>query len=176
MALESLFSKIKSMVVKEDEFPGLAVKAPISGDVIPLEDVPDVLYSECIVGEGIAIKPCSNRVLAPFDGVVTKIFETNHCVVVTSTGGIDVLIHVGIDTVDLAGLGFTRLAEQGQEVKAGDPLIELDIPVLEKHAKSTITPVVVINGDDCHMKKIHAHICKAVAGQNCVMHVETEES
>lgn len=124
---------------------GFIIVSPLSGEVIPITDVPDVVFSEKIAGDGIAIKPTSNTIVAPIDGVVSQIFETNHCLVLTADNGIEVLIHFGIDTVELQGKGFTRLAENGQKIKVGDPLIELDLAFLEKNAKSTITPVVLSN-------------------------------
>jgi PTS system glucose-specific IIA component len=124
---------------------GFLIYSPISGEVIPITDVPDVVFSEKIAGDGVAIKPTGNVIVSPVDGVVSQIFETNHCLVVTAENGIEVLIHFGIDTVELRGQGFKRVAEKGQSVRIGDPLIELDLEFLEKNAKSTITPVVISN-------------------------------
>lgn len=142
----NIINKLKHLI-KEPKLDsnGFMIYAPISGEVIPITDVPDVVFSEKIAGDGVAIKPTSSTIVAPVDGVATHIFDTNHCLVITADNGIEVLIHFGIDTVELQGKGFTRVAEKGQQVKVGDPLIELDLEFLESNAKSTITPIVISN-------------------------------
>ena len=129
----NIINKLKHLI-KEPKLDsnGFMIYAPISGEVIPITDVPDVVFSEKIAGDGVAIKPTSSTIVAPVDGVATHIFDTNHCLVITADNGIEVLIHFGIDTVELQGKGFTRVAEKGQEF-------------LESNAKSTITPIVISN-------------------------------
>ena len=89
--------------------------APLTGNAVPLTDVPDPVFAEKMVGDGIAILPTSNQVLAPCDGKVVQIFPTNHAVGIEAEGGVDLLIHVGIDTVELKGEGFKRLVEERSE-------------------------------------------------------------
>ncbi len=122
--------------------------APLSGEIVNIEDVPDVVFAEKIVGDGIAIRPTGNRIVAPVDGTIGKIFETNHAFSIESDNGIELFVHFGIDTVELKGEGFKRLAEEGQKVKKGDPIIEFDLALLEQKAKSTLTPVVISNMDE----------------------------
>ena len=122
--------------------------SPLSGEIVNIEDVPDVVFAEKIVGDGIAIKPAGNKMVAPVNGTIGKIFETNHAFSIESNDGIELFVHFGIDTVELKGKGFTRIAEEGQEVKAGDTVIEFDLAYLEEHAKSTLTPVVISNMDE----------------------------
>ncbi len=110
--------------------------------------MPDVVFAEKIVGDGIAIKPTGNKMVAPVDGTIGKIFETNHAFSIESDSGIELFVHFGIDTVELKGEGFKRIAEEGQRVKVGDPVIEFDLPLLEEKAKSTLTPVVISNMDE----------------------------
>lgn len=124
------------------------IVAPLSGEIIAIEDVPDVVFAEKIVGDGIAIRPTGNKMVAPCDGEIGKIFETNHAFSLESSTGIELFVHFGIDTVELKGEGFTRIAKEGQKVKAGDPIIEFDLEFLKDKAKSVLTPVVISNMDE----------------------------
>ncbi|MFJ6510437.1 PTS glucose transporter subunit IIA [Streptomyces sp. NPDC091406] len=123
------------------------IYAPLSGEIVGIEDVPDVVFAEKIVGDGIAINPSAGTVVAPADGTIGKIFETNHAFTIETEGGLEVFVHVGIDTVELKGEGFRRVAEEGQRVSRGDIIIEFDLAVLEEKAKSMLTPVVISNMD-----------------------------
>ncbi|MGL5007224.1 MAG: PTS glucose transporter subunit IIA [Plesiomonas sp.] len=144
-----LFDKLKKLVSDDSHDTGyIEIFAPLSGEIVNIEDVPDVVFAEKIVGDGIAIKPTGNLIVAPVDGTIGKIFETNHAFSIESDTGIELFVHFGIDTVELKGEGFTRIAEEGQRVKMGDPVIEFDLAVLESKAKSTLTPVVISNMDE----------------------------
>ena len=169
-----VFAKVKDILGgRGAEASGFKVLAPLSGDVIPLEDVPDVVFSEKLAGDGVAIKPSSNCILAPIDGEV-KFFDSNHCFVIKSPSGVEIMVHFGIDTVELAGEGFTRLVENNQSVKAGDHLVDLDLPYLETNAKSTITPVVITNASLCGVARIFHFEGKATAGFTNVMSIHME--
>ncbi|KGQ70942.1 PTS glucose transporter subunit IIA [Chelonobacter oris] len=133
---------------KDNKGAEVEIYAPLSGEIVNIEDVPDVVFSEKIVGDGIAIRPTGNKIVAPIDGVIGKIFETNHAFSMESREGVELFVHFGIDTVELKGEGFTRIAEEGQEVKKGDTIIEFDLAVLEAKAKSVLTPVVISNMDE----------------------------
>ena len=122
--------------------------APLSGEIIAIEDVPDVVFAEKIVGDGVAIRPTGNKMVAPCDGEIGKIFETNHAFSLESDSGIELFVHFGIDTVELKGEGFTRIAQEGQKVKAGDTILEFDLEFLKENAKSILTPVVISNMDE----------------------------
>jgi len=122
--------------------------APLSGEIVAIEDVPDVVFAEKIVGDGIAIRPTGSKMVAPCDGEIGKIFETNHAFSLESDTGIELFVHFGIDTVELKGEGFTRIAQEGQKVKAGDTIIEFDLEFLKGRAKSILTPVVISNMDE----------------------------
>ncbi|MEQ1976482.1 N-acetylglucosamine-specific PTS transporter subunit IIBC [Xenorhabdus sp. SGI240] len=128
--------------------PILTLMAPMSGELVDLEDVPDEAFSRKIVGEGIAIKPTSDTVFAPIDGMVVKIFDTNHAFCIAADNGVEVIVHIGIDTVALNGKGFERLIEEGVKVKAGDAILRLDLDYLNANAGSLISPVVISNIDD----------------------------
>ncbi|MDA9556261.1 PTS glucose transporter subunit IIA [Vibrio sp.] len=148
-----LFDKLKKFV-SDDSADAAAINiiAPLSGEIVNIEDVPDVVFAEKIVGDGIAIKPTGDKMVAPVNGTIGKIFETNHAFSIESEDGIELFVHFGIDTVELKGEGFNRIAEEGQEVKAGDTIIEFDLAKLEAlqeaKGKSTLTPVVISNMDE----------------------------
>ena len=153
-----LFDKLKSLVSDDKKDTGtIEIIAPLSGEIVNIEDVPDVVFAEKIVGDGIAIKPTGNKMVAPVDGTIGKIFETNHAFSIESDSGVELFVHFGIDTVELKGEGFKRIAEEGQRVKVGDTVIEFDLPLLEEKAKSTLTPVVISNMDEIKEVKNGAH-------------------
>jgi len=122
--------------------------APVSGEVVALEQVPDEAFASKAVGEGVAIKPTGSTVVSPANGTILKIFNTNHAFCLETEKGLEVVVHMGIDTVALEGKGFTRLVEEGAQVKAGQPILEMDLVWLNSHAKSMISPVVVSNIED----------------------------
>ncbi|SQJ26610.1 EIICBA-Glc [Serratia rubidaea] len=125
-----------------------AMVAPVSGEVVALDQVPDEAFASKAVGDGVAIRPTDSTVVAPADGTVVKIFNTNHAFCLETDKGVELVVHMGIDTVALNGQGFKRLVEEGVEVKAGEPVLEMDLEFLNANARSMISPVVVSNVDD----------------------------
>lgn len=165
-----LFSKLKKLVGEDlSAQDGVKIYAPITGEIVPIEEVPDVVFAEKIVGDGLAIRPTGSRVVAPCDGVIGKIFETNHAFSIESPDGIELFVHFGIDTVELKGEGFTRIAQEGQQVKRGDTILEVDLPLLEQRAKSTITPIVISNVDD--VRQLAKHSGKVTQGEDVIITV-----
>ncbi|HBT2833476.1 TPA: PTS N-acetyl glucosamine transporter subunit IIABC [Klebsiella pneumoniae] len=138
--------------------------SPITGDVVALEQVPDEAFASKAVGDGIAVKPTSNIVVAPAAGTVVKIYNTNHAFCLETNNGAEIVVHMGIDTVALEGKGFKRLVEEGTDVKAGEPILEMDLDFLNANARSMISPVVCSNSDDYSALVILAS-GKVVAGQ-----------
>ncbi|EOJ8669251.1 MULTISPECIES: beta-glucoside-specific PTS transporter subunit IIABC [Providencia] len=126
----------------------LSLIAPITGETLALENVPDTVFANRIIGDGIAIIPSDNKVYAPADGIVSMVTPSKHAIGITTNDGLDVLIHVGIDTVSLNGEGFTLHVNEKDLVKCGDLLIEFDIENINKHSLSTITPVLITNFDE----------------------------
>ncbi|AHY06182.1 N-acetylglucosamine-specific PTS transporter subunit IIBC [Serratia plymuthica] len=122
--------------------------APVTGEVVLLDQVPDEAFASKAVGDGVAIRPTDKTVVAPADGTIVKIFNTNHAFCLETDKGAEIVVHMGIDTVALNGQGFKRLVEEGAEVKAGQPILELDLDFLNANARSMISPVVVSNSDD----------------------------
>jgi len=121
----------------------LEIKSPVDGKVVDLESVPDEVFANKLVGDGVAIIPQNGEFTAPIDGVVSKIFDTNHAYIVTSDSGIDVMVHIGLETVSLNSQGFSPVVSQGDKVKAGDVIIKADLEYIKQNAADTITPVVI---------------------------------
>lgn len=121
----------------------LNLVAPISGKVIDLSEVPDETFSKRLVGNGVAIDSTGDLVVAPADGELALIFRTNHAFAIRTDDGIELLIHVGIDTVELEGEGFERIGVEGTKVKAGDPILKINRSIMEAKGLSLITPVLI---------------------------------
>jgi sugar PTS system EIIA component len=121
------------------------LKAPVTGKIVDLEMVPDEAFSKKMLGDGIAILAEDGLVVSPVKGKVLQIFPTNHAVGIISDGGLEILIHLGIDTVELKGQGFTRLAEPEDLVEPGTPLIQMDLDVIRSNNKSLISPIIITN-------------------------------
>ncbi|MDM9674211.1 N-acetylglucosamine-specific PTS transporter subunit IIBC [Raoultella planticola] len=141
-----------------------ALVSPITGDTVALEQVPDEAFASKAVGDGVAVKPTDKTVVAPAAGTVVKIFNTNHAFCLETENGAEIVVHMGIDTVALNGQGFKRLVEEGAEVQAGQPILEMDLDFLNANARSMISPVVCSNSDDYSALVILA-TGKVVAGQ-----------
>lgn len=121
------------------------LKSPLSGKVLPLSDVPDKVFSSGAMGKGLAIDPEKGELIAPADGEITTIFPTGHAVGLTTKDGIEILMHIGMDTVELEGQGFETFVKQGDQVKAGDLLVQFDIEAIKAAGYSVITPIVITN-------------------------------
>ena len=134
--------KSKDILVQQE-----VLVTPINGDVIPLSEVEDEAFSKGIIGKGIAIMPKEGKVYAPADGVVTTLFPTFHAIGITTDNGAEVLIHVGMDTVQLEGKYFIPSVKQGDRVKLGDLLLSFDYEKIKESGFSTVTPVLVTNYD-----------------------------
>jgi phosphoenolpyruvate-protein phosphotransferase len=121
----------------------VVLRAPFAGWLTPLDEVPDPVFAERMMGDGVAIDPTSSNLCAPANGMVIAIPETAHAVTMRLDNGAEILIHVGLETVALGGAGFRSLSAAGVRVKAGDPLIEVDLDRVARTAKSLITPVIL---------------------------------
>ncbi|CAL4318530.1 PTS glucose transporter subunit IIA [Buchnera aphidicola] len=141
--------------------------APISGTIIDLEKVPDEVFSKKIVGDGIAINPSGNQLVAPFSGTIGKIFKTLHAFSIKSDDDIELFVHFGIDTVQLKGKGFKNLINKKRKVQVGEPIISLDLLFLKKNAVSTITPIIISNMEK--IKKINKFSGKVIEGKTKIM-------
>lgn len=130
--------------------------SPVKGKVLDLSEVPDALFAEKMIGDGFAVDPQEGTVVSPVRGEIAHIFDTNHALAFITESGLEVLLHIGIDTVKMEGRGFRRLAEIGQKVEIGTPLMEVDWALVRQEAKSSITEVVVTNMDQVHEMKVIA--------------------
>lgn len=124
---------------------GKAFSAPLTGKLLPISEVPDQVFSQKMMGDGFAIEPSEGIVVAPVDGEIVNLFPTKHAIGIRSTTGQELLIHVGIDTVNLEGNGFETFVSEGDQVKKGQKLLEFDLSFIKEKATSTITPVVFTN-------------------------------
>ena len=126
----------------------LGIVSPINGKVIPLEQVPDPVFSDKVLGDGCAVIPDDGKIYSPVDGEISSIAETKHAYGFSSDNGLEVLVHFGLETVALKGEGFTSLVEVGQKVKVGDLIAEVDLDVLKQHNINLTTPVLICDGAD----------------------------
>lgn len=145
--------------------------SPVTGELVALDQVPDEAFASKAVGDGVAVKPTEKTVVSPAAGTIVKIFNTNHAFCLETAKGVEIVVHMGIDTVALGGQGFTRLVEEGAEVAAGQPILEMDLAYLNANARSMISPVVVSNIDDFGglVIKAEGHV---VAGQTPLYEVK----
>ena len=125
----------------------LILLAPVSGTLYPLERVPDPVFSQKLAGDGISIDPTDNVLRAPCPGEIVQQHAAGHAVTLKTAGDVEVLMHVGIDTVTLKGKGFTSRVKVGDKVETGAPLIEFDLDYVATNAKSLLTEVIISNGE-----------------------------
>lgn len=134
--------------VKKEEENDNSIYAPIKGNVIARDQIPDPTFASGMLGEGVGIEPAMGEVVAPFDGTVAIVMDSKHAVAVVGNNGMELLIHVGIDTVNMNGDGFKVFAEAGQKVYKGQKLLEFDIEKIKKAGYSPVTAVLVSNSAD----------------------------
>lgn len=139
---------------------------PLAGELLKLESVPDQVFSTKVMGDGFAVKPSSNVLVSPVDGVVTMLFKTRHACVVTMADGVEVLMHIGMDTVNLGGDGFEALVAVNDKVERGTPLIRFDLEAIAQQVPSMITPIIFTNlGDLDKQLSIHGYHDEYNAGE-----------
>ena len=127
---------------------GIVIASPVKGTAISLQQVKDPTFSECMLGKGVAVLPVEGKIYAPADGEISLVFDTLHAVSMTTEDGVEILIHVGLDTVMLKGEGFTAHVATGDRVKKGDLLLTVDLDALKNAGYDTLTPMVICNTDD----------------------------
>ena len=140
----------------------------VAGKSIPLSEVPDPVFAQKMAGDGIAIDTTGDTIVAPADGELTLVFNTKHAFAMTLENGVELLVHIGIETVSLNGEGFEQLAEQGAKVKAGDPIIKIDREFIKSKGLHLTTPVLITNPDI--LKSISpVENAETVAGETTVL-------
>lgn len=130
-----------------DKNPICTIHSPFTGEVRDLEDVPDPAFARKMIGDGVAVEPTVPFVFAPEDGTVVSVFETKHAIVFETESGRKLLIHTGVGTMKLQGEGFTSLVDDGEKVKKGDKLMNIDIEHIRSHSEALISPVVFLDLD-----------------------------
>lgn len=145
------------------------IGAPVAGNAVALHQVDDPAFAAGLLGKGVAIEPSEGRIVAPCDGKVDMIFETAHAVTLTNDYGTEILIHVGLDTVNLKGKHYTAHVKGGETVKKGQLLIEFDLQAIKEAGYDTITPVVICNSDA--YRTISTHSGKPVVAGEAVIKV-----
>ena len=133
---------------KKKKDDAIEIKAYFEGTVLPLEKVNDPMFSDKLMGDGVAIEPDAGNLYAPVDGKVASIFDTKHAIGFQTDSGIPMLLHMGIDTVKLEGKGFEILVTEGQKVKKGDPMMKLDLEFLTANAPSITSPILDTEPED----------------------------
>ena len=146
------------------------LRAPVDGVVVPLEQVPDPVFAQKMVGDGLAIDPLGQLLVSPCHGTVSQLHRAGHAVAVTTAGGIEVLMHIGLDTVALQGKGFTPRVKEGQAVRTGDALIGFDADFLATHARSLLTLMVITGAEG--MTAVRAASGRVRAGQDVCLTLE----
>ena len=146
----------------------LNIVAPISGKTIQLSEVPDPVFAEKMVGDGIAIDSTGDTVVAPCDGTISLIMDSKHAFSIKTTDGIELLVHIGLETVSLNGEGFEALQSVNTKVSAGTPILKIDRKLIESKGLSLITPVIIVNHDK--LKSLNPVISKQVSsGKDVVL-------
>lgn len=174
-SIKKLFSKKTSDTdetqnnsVKKEEQQVYKLVSPISGKAISLSEVPDPVFAEKMAGEGLAITPSDDLVVAPADGTVVSIFPSKHAFAMKLDNGAELLIHLGLETVSLDGDGFEQIAEEGSIVKAGDPILKMNNSLIASKHLSTISPVLITNPDE--FTEIHTfENIDTEAGKTCIL-------
>ncbi|MFB1049995.1 PTS glucose transporter subunit IIA [Paraliobacillus sp. JSM ZJ581] len=158
--LKSLFKK-----------SGLDIYAPSNGEIVAMEEVPDPVFGQKMMGEGVAVLPDGGAITAPVDGEIVQVAPTKHAIGIQTTDGTEILIHVGLETVSLKGEGFTAFVNEGDEVTIGQKLLEVDWEYVKQNVPSIITPIVITNSSSDKTYHVSEEkICKQ--GETIVLSVK----
>jgi multiphosphoryl transfer protein len=147
----------------------LVLASPLAGWSSPPEEIPDEVFAQRMLGDGVAVDPVGNVLHAPCDGEVISIAASRHAIALRHADGAEILMHVGIDTVGLAGEGFELLVRKGERVHVGDPLLKFDLDLLARKAASLVTPIVITNGDRFRVASTRVNREVAVGDELCVL-------
>ncbi|MFJ7827793.1 PTS glucose transporter subunit IIA [Psychrobacillus sp. NPDC096623] len=157
------------MFAKFKKKNNVQVFAPLNGQVVSLEQVPDPVFSQKMMGEGVAIMPVGGDVVAPIDGTVVLISKTKHAIGIRAKDETEVLIHVGLETVALKGEGFSVFVNEGDKVSVGQKLMEVEWELIKDKVPSIITPIIITNSTERAVE--YADATTSAAGETLVMTV-----
>lgn len=157
------------MFAKFKKNNNVQVFAPLTGQVVSLEEVPDPVFSQKMMGEGVAIMPEGGNVVSPIDGTIVLISETKHAIGIRTKNDTELLIHVGLETVTLKGEGFSVLVNEGDKVTVGQKLMEVDWELIKDKVPSIITPIIITNSAERTVEYVDA--AASTAGETLVMSV-----
>lgn len=147
----------------------LHIVAPVNGSIVPIEEVPDPVFSQKMMGEGVAILPKEGNIFSPVNGKVILVAATKHAIGLRADDGSEILIHVGLETVALNGEGFKMAVHDGDKVSVGQLLMEVDWEYIRTHAKSTITPIVITNSQEGKKEYILTEEKEALQGRTVII-------
>ena len=154
-------------MVRNTASEAVDVASPLSGEVKKLSEVPDATFSEGLLGQGVAVVPVEGKLYAPFDGTVFTLFDSKHAIVLSNGKGVEMLVHIGLETVSLNGKGFTAHVKDGDSFKKGDLLIEFDLAAMQEKF-NMITPVLIANAGDLSSVKALRENGSVKAGENVI--------
>jgi len=159
----------KNLFKKSKEQQEIKIYAPMNGKIVPLEEVPDPVFNQKMMGEGIAIMPSEGKVISPIEGTVVQVPETKHAVGLKANDGTEILIHIGLETVSLKGEGFTMNVAQDDKVSVGDSLVDFDLEYVKENASDIITPIVITNSNDGDKQFTMTEEKEATAGDTVII-------
>ncbi|MGY4690205.1 PTS sugar transporter subunit IIA [Salibacterium sp. K-3] len=157
-------------LLRRNDSKTVAITAPVTGTYIDLKDVPDPTFSEKMMGDGFAVEPEEGRLVSPVKGRIVQVFPTMHAIGIKSEEGLDILIHIGLETVAMQGEGFDVYVKEGDKVKSGEPLIDFSIDRVREQAKSAVTPLVLTEQSQISAME-RMEVTNVTAGETAVIHV-----
>ncbi|WP_316569891.1 PTS glucose transporter subunit IIA [Neobacillus sp. YIM B06451] len=142
----------KKLFGKKEETKEVVLVAPLTGMATVLDNVDDPVFSQKMMGDGLAVEPTEGVVVSPVEGEIIQVFPTKHAVGIKAANGAEILLHIGLETVSMKGEGFTAHVREGDKVSAGDKLVTFDMAIVTEKAKSTVTPLVITNSDSMEIE------------------------
>ncbi|RSL32018.1 PTS glucose transporter subunit IIA [Salibacterium salarium] len=159
---------LKKLFGKAEVSIEAVIKSPVSGKYVDLTDIPDPTFSEKMMGDGFAVEPEEGKIVSPVNGKIVQIFPTKQAIGIKSEEGLDILIHIGLETISLKGTDFQVYVNEGDKVEAGDSLIEFSLDEVLQEAECAVTPVVFTE-DSQVGKMVHEKVSDLIAGNTEVM-------